>query len=412
MKERGLIVGVFEKKASSSYTDRRIGELRKLADTGHIEVFETVIQKTDSINPATYMGKGKTEEILQYIRDYKIEVIIISVSLSPVQLRNLENIWQIKVIDRNELILDIFAANARTNIAKIETELAQYSYMLPRLTGMGVEMSRTGGGIGTRGPGEKKLEMDRRKILKRIDILQKKLDKYRQDSLVRRKQRESTFTVSLLGYTNAGKSTIMNYLTGNNLIVRDQMFTTLDTTSRRLFRDMVLTDTVGFLGELPHELIESFSLTLSEAVNSDLKLIITDISDEYCEHIVHDVNIILNSLENISSDRLYVFNKTDMAIPGARINQLKLEYENAVFVSAKTGENMDKLKEMIIDIYLSKLNNIEKRIHVQSREELNFLLSKGIVRKYEEQNDEIFISAYLKNSDYAMYRKCFEKEEK
>lgn len=411
MREKGLIVGVFDKKTPPSYSDRRINELKKLADTGHIDVFETAVQRIETINPATYIGAGKTDEILEYINDYEIEVIVISAALSPVQLRNLENIWNVKVIDRNELILDIFAANARTNISKIETELAQYSYLLPRLTGMGIDMSRTGGGIGTRGPGEKKLEVDRRKILKRIDVLKRKLDKYRQDSIIRRKQRENTFTVSLLGYTNAGKSTIMNYLTGNELTVKDQMFTTLDTTSRRLFRDIVMTDTVGFLGELPHELIESFSLTLSEAINSDLKLIVTDLSDTYCEHIVSDVNSILNNLSSKTGDRLYVFNKTDRVVPGERINQLRQEYENAIFVSAATGKNMDKLKNMIVDIYLSKLNNINKEIGANNGEEINFLLSRGIVKDYRENAGKVLINVYLKNSDYAKYRKRFQKEE-
>ncbi len=412
MKEKCLIVGAFSKHAETISLDRRMNEMKLLAETANLDVFETIIQKIEDINPATFIGKGKVEEVAVFVQEFNIDLVIMSIPLSPVQLRNLESEWKTKVIDRNELILDIFAKNAKTNISKIETELAQYSYMLPRLTGKGILMSRTGGGIGTRGPGEKKLELDRRKILNRVDILKRKLSKYSQDNEIRYKNRENIFTVSLLGYTNAGKSTIMNYLTNNNVIVRDQMFTTLDTTSRRLYRDIVLTDTVGFLGELPHELIQSFELTLSEAIHSNLKLVITDISDPYAELIISDVNNIMNSLDGEKSDIIYVFNKTDMTVPGERMNHIKELYANALFISAKSGYNMELLRKMIIDKYLASLNCIRKLIPYSNSDEINYLISHGIINMQNETEDGMDLDVYLKQNDYAEYKKYYELEEK
>ena len=407
MNERGIILGVFDTRCDRLHIERRINEMENLSRTAGIDVFETALQKVARISPSLYIGKGKAEEMKQYIEEYDIDVIIFSVPLSPVQLRNLEEFFKIKVIDRNELILDIFMKNARTNISMIETELAKYRYMLPRLTGRGIHMSRTGGGIGTRGPGEKKLEVDKRKIMKRIDILKKKISKYEQDNRERRKRRENTFTVSLIGYTNAGKSTIMNSLTKKSFLVKDKMFTTLDTTSRRLFRDIVLTDTVGFLGELPHELISSFSLTMSEAMESDLKIIVTDISDKYVESILDDVNKILNSANDKRDDRIYVFNKMDNAVPSASINNIKNDYNEALFVSAKTGLNINKLNELIIDRYLSNLHHIEIDVNSEDKDTLNYLLSHGIMKKNKGNSEKL--SIYLKNNDYDYFSRNYRK---
>ncbi len=410
MIEKGIILGVFDTRVDELYIERRISEMESLSRTAGIDVFETALQKIAKISPSLYIGKGKAEEIKQYVDEYDIDVIVFSVTLNPVQLRNLEEFFKTKVIDRNQLILDIFSKNAKTNISKIETELAQYTYMLPRLAGRGIQMSRTGGGIGTRGPGEKKLEVDRRKIMKRIGTLKLKIKKYEQDNKERRKRRENTFTVSLLGYTNAGKSTIMNSLTKNSLTVKNKMFTTLDTTSRRLFRDIVLTDTVGFLGGLPHELISSFSLTMSEAIESDLKLIITDISDKYVENILDDVNKTLNSYNSKADDRIYVFNKMDNAVPNAGINSIRNAYPKALFVSAKSGLNMNKLNELIIDRYLNNLNHIEIEMDSENSDIMNYLLTHGIMKENKKNKNKM--NVYLKNSDYNYFLKHYEKEKK
>ncbi len=399
MKENCIVIGIFSKRDKEEHIYRRLNEINALSDTAGYNVIETIIQKIDRINPAFYMGKGKIEELRKIIYTFDINTIIVSNSLTPVQMRNLEEELNIKVIDRNELILIIFAKNARTNISLVEVELAQLKFIYSRLTGKGIVLSRTGGGIGTRGPGEQKIEMDRRKIQKRIHLLEQKLEKYKRDSILRKKQRKNIFNVSLLGYTNAGKTSIINYFTKNKFESKDSLFTTLDTTVRKFYKNIVLIDTIGFLGELPHELISSFSLTLEEALDSDLKIIVLDISDEYLDYTIEDVNSILNSLSK-DSNRLYVFNKIDNVVNIEKIDIYKRMYENAVFVSAKTGENMDILKEKILEKFYSLLKFITIKVKKDNTFLLNFILNHGIIKNQTENENEYIFSIYIAKKHY------------
>ncbi len=404
MKERAIVLGIFRKNDTASHIDRRLEEMRRLCMTAGIEVLESFAQRSDSINPAYYAGTGKLEQIGTVADELKADLIVTAMALSPVQHRNIETMLNMKVIDRNELILIIFAKNAKSNISKIEAELAQYRYLLPMLTGKGIMMSRTGGGIGTRGPGEKKLEIDRRRIEQRIHLLNKRLAKYKQDSMQRRKSRKNAFNVSLVGYTNAGKTTIMNALTSKALTAQDSLFTTLDTTTRKLTRDIVLTDTIGFLGELPHELIQSFDLTLSEASDADLKLIVCDISDRYAEENLYDVSKVLSSLGFMKGKVLYVFNKTDSLVDSGRIKYFRSLYPESVFISAKSGYNIDLLKNAIEEKLRESLKKVSVTVDDDESEIINFILSKGHIVRQNSEKRGIHFEVFFNDRDYSHYR--------
>lgn len=402
--EKGVIIGVFRKNETDLHIDRRLDEMQRLCTTAGIEVLESFAQRTDTLSPSHFAGRGKLEQIGITAEELGADVLITANPLSPVQHRNIEDMLGMKVIDRNELILDIFAGNARTNVSKIEAELAQYRYILPRLTGKGVMMSRTGGGIGTRGPGEKKLEIDRRRITDRIRLLKSRLQKYKKDSIEQRKKRKGVFTVSLVGYTNAGKTTIMNALTSKKLDTQDKLFTTLDTTTRKMGRDIVLTDTIGFLGELPHELIQSFDLTLKEAAEADLKLIVADISDRYVEENIYDVGKVLESLGFMDGAYVHVFNKIDTLVDIARIDYYRNLYPESVFVSAHTGENMAELKDKIHQMHLSTMHHIHELISHDESELMNFILSRGYVINQAERDNGTEMEFCFTDRDFHIYR--------
>jgi len=313
-----------------------------------------------------------------------------------------------KVIDRNELILSIFAKNASSNISMVEVELAQYRYMLPRLTGKGVMMSRLGGGIGTRGPGETKLETDRRYIEKKIDFLKKKLEHYKKNAEVRNKNRSNVFNVCLIGYTNAGKTKIMSRLVSHGFLSDDKLFTTLDTVTRKLDRSIVLTDTIGFLGELPHEIIKSFELTIEEAAKADLKLIVIDISDKYVSDTLDDIHKIIEELNLDKNERLYVFNKIDILVNRSLLNYYKEIYPDSILISAKTEENIKKLKNKIMEIFYSKLERFDISIEPSNTDMIKFINSFGhIVKQRIEENKlriEFFMGIKYANSLRKKYK--------
>lgn len=359
MKSSCIIVGTFSKNESEERINKTIREMKDLSSSLDMISKEDVIQKLEKINPAFYIGKGKVDEIYQMVEKLKVDSVIFSNELSPLQKRNLENYLNIEVIDRTELILRIFERNAKTTISKLESELAKWIYMLPRLTGKGIMMSQTGGGIGTRGPGEKKLEVEKRYIEKRIEILKKKIKEYQKSVKVKSDKRKNLFKVTLFGYTNAGKTTIMNRLTRNRFYTDDKLFTTLDTVTRKLERYIVITDTVGFLGDLPHEIIESFKLTIEEASDSDLKLFVVDISDQYVDLVLEDMVKVIEQLKLNRGEILYVFNKIDLLLNYHRINYFSDIYKNSIFISAKTGDNFEMLKKVILEKFYNSLDYFE-----------------------------------------------------
>lgn len=348
--ERVILVAVDTEKGEFQ-TESCLDELAELSYTAGAEVVGRMIQKLDAPNKATYLGKGKIEELKNYIEMLDATGIICDDELSPVQIRNLENLLDTKVMNRTLLILDIFAQRAQSAEGKVQVELAQLKYNMSHLTGKGKEMSRLGGGIGTRGPGETKLETDRRNISNRISDLNKELKEIeRHRSILREKRTESSIPViALVGYTNAGKSTLLNTLTNAGVLAEDKLFATLDTTTRTVESESgakyLFTDTVGFIQKLPHGLIKAFRATLEEAKYADILLHIVDASNSTREE---QMNVVYKTLEELGADDkpvITVYNKTDrdveMPLP------LDKKALHIVNISAKTGKNLDKLVSVV-----------------------------------------------------------------
>lgn len=336
-------------------TQMSINELERLAETAGAEVFAKLIQRRDKPEATTYIGEGKLYELRDMCRMNEIDLLIFDGELTPSQQRNIEYFTDVRTIDRTTLILDIFALNARTGEGKLQVELAQLKYMLPRLSGKGTEMSRLGGGIGTRGPGESKLESDRRHIHRRIHALEESLAnvvKHRA-LLHRRREKSGVTTVAIVGYTNAGKSTLLNALTDAGVLTENKLFATLDPTSRALKlpdgSQVILVDTVGFISRLPHSLVESFKSTLEEVVYADLILNVCDASDPEHEQQIKVTLDTINELGAGDKPVLTVFNKCDIT---GNIRFFSLD-RNTVQISAKTGMGLDGLLNKIADMLSS-----------------------------------------------------------
>jgi len=330
------------------HLDRSMEELALLADTAGAKVLGSLVQRRGDLHPATFIGKGKIEELKALVESTDAEMVIFDDDLSPAQVRNLEKASQRKVIDRSELILDIFARRARTRESRLQVELAQLEYMLPRLMGMWKHLERQAGGIGTRGPGETQLETDRRLVRDRIARLKDALRSVEKERETQRSRRRRQFRAALVGYTNAGKSTLFNALTRSDVFVENRLFATLDSTTRQMVsreRQMaLLTDTVGFIRKLPHHLVASFHSTLVEAIEADVLLHVTDAADpDFRRHL----NAVDEVLDRILGDprppRIMVFNKCD-ALDPEEAAALRIEYPDCHVVSARTGEGLARLR--------------------------------------------------------------------
>ena len=352
--ERGILVGLALPGVSLDEAQDTLDELGLLADTAGVDVAVQVIQERRQRDSAYLIGRGKAEELVEQVAEYNAQVVIFDEDLSPAQTRNLETLLEVKIIDRSRLILDIFASRARTREAQTQVELAQLIYMLPRLTRQWTHLSRqaggTGGtgGVGTRGPGETQLEVDRRATNRRITILKHALDRIARQRAVARKQRIDIFRTALVGYTNAGKSTLMRALSGADVLIEDRLFATLDSTTRRVSlgynRDILLSDTVGFIKKLPHHLIASFHSTLEEAIEADLLLHVVDVSHPACEEHIATVIEVLGELDVADRPTMMVFNKNDLLDDQTRREYLIATYPDAVWLSAETGEGLKGLR--------------------------------------------------------------------
>ncbi len=345
--EKAVLVGIELPGDETEAIKESMDELTRLAETAGAVVVGQWVQKRDRPDAATFLGKGKVQEIADFCLENEVDTIICDRELSSTQIRNLEEATGLKVIDRSDLILDIFALRAKTREGKLQVELAQMNYLLPRLTGQGMALSRLGGGIGTRGPGETKLEMDRRKIRKRISDLSKELEQVKRHRQILRKGRLEHHIpqVSIVGYTNAGKSTLLNKLTGAVVLAEDKLFATLDTTTRGLLlpnnERILLTDTVGFINNLPHHLVAAFSATLEEVVEADVLLHVIDSSHPNASRQAETVMNVLKSLGAGEKPMITVYNKCDLL----SIEQLhSLSHEpNIILISALTGFGLDTL---------------------------------------------------------------------
>lgn len=331
------------------YFEESLEELRELAKTAGAQVQGVFTQKKEAPDSTTYIGSGRLEEIKQFCADNETELIVFDGELTPRQLTNIEDATDVRTIDRTMLILDIFASRARSSEGKLQVELAQLKYMLPRLTGKGIEMSRLGGGIGTRGPGESKLETDRRHIRRRIESLTEKLSEVekRRTTLRSRRKKDEVVTAAIVGYTNAGKSTLLNTLTQAGVLAENMLFATLDTTARALTlpsgADVLLIDTVGLIRNLPHHLINAFRSTLEEAAFADIIINVCDASDPNCRSQLEVTENLLRELGAADSRMITVLNKCDM-VPNMEFFGL-----TGLKISAKTGEGLDRLLDAIDD---------------------------------------------------------------
>jgi GTPase len=352
--ERCILIGVVLQNQLKWEVIDHIDELKALAVTSGAEVVDSFIQNRTKPDAAYFIGKGKLEELALVVEMQEIDLVIFDDELSPAQIKNIENIIEVKVIDRAALILDIFADHAKSNEAKVQVELAQLNYLLPRLTRQWQHLSRQVGGLGTEGPGETQLETDRRLVRTRIGSLKKQLEKIGNQKKTQRQQRESMFRAALIGYTNAGKSTIMHALTDADVLIENKLFATLDTTVRRLAlntkTDILLSDTVGFIRKLPHHLVASFRTTLSEALEADILLHIVDITHPSYKDQIEVVNQILNDLELGDMNLLLIFNKVDALKNKGLLDQLQYDYPQALFVSGHRHIGIANLKKRLLEI--------------------------------------------------------------
>lgn len=367
--EQAILIGVATKFMDTERLKEYLDELAFLVDTAGGIPVKRFTQSLDTPNPKTFVGSGKLQEIANYIKEHKIDLAVFDDELSPSQLRNIEKALDCKILDRTNLILDIFAKRARTSHARTQVELAQYQYLLPRLTGMWTHLERQRGGIGLRGPGETEIETDRRIIRDKISLLKKKLVQIDKQKITQRKNRESLIRVALVGYTNVGKSTIMNLLSKSDVFAENKLFATLDTTVRKVVIDnlpFLLTDTVGFIRKLPHGLVESFKSTLDEVREADVLIHVVDISHPDFEEQIHIVNETLAEIEVVDKPTILVFNKIDAfsfvekeeddLTPATRENMSLQDLKKSwmakintpcLFISAKEKENYHGFRELL-----------------------------------------------------------------
>lgn len=381
-------------------TKESMKELAELVDTAGAIVLDSIVQSRERIHPGTYIGKGKIEEVRERIERLDATGVVCDDELTPAQLRNLEDLLDTKVMDRTMVILDIFAKRATTSEGKIQVELAQLKFSAARLIGLRSSLSRLGGGIGTRGPGEKKLEMDRRLIHERISQLKSELKKVESHRELIRKSRDENlaFNVAIVGYTNAGKSTLLNKLTDANILAEDKLFATLDPTTRKLKlgsgQEILVTDTVGFIRKLPHHLIEAFKSTLEEAKYANLLVHMVDASNEEASSQMLVVYDTLRSLDVVDKDIITVFNKTDLIKEGEELPR-DFHADKILKMSAKTGDGIEDLKKTIENILQNQRVYLEHIFSYKDAGKIVLIRKFGEIKCEEYTDDGILIKAYI-----------------
>ncbi|WKY43451.1 GTPase HflX [Eubacteriaceae bacterium ES2] len=404
--ERVLLLGLSTAAQKGIGIDESMKELEQLVLTAGGNVVESVVQNRSQIDPTFYLGRGKLQEITKIIQNNDINVIVTNDELNARQIHNIESLTSTKTIDRTTVILDIFARHATTREGKLQVELAQQKYRMSHLKGLGIVMSRTGGGIGTRGPGEKKLETDRRHIRRQIEELEaknKKIEKSNELNALQR-QKNRVKTVSLIGYTNSGKSTLFNRLTDSQAVMRDGLFITLDSTLRKVSHEKyeyLISDTVGFIDKLPHELVNAFKTTLKEVEMADLLLHVVDVSNPHYKEQIQVVNEVLKELEVCDRPIVLVYNKIDQ-LSGENRQSLKAE-ENEVYISAKEGIGLEELLEIITGQLLGSRREENLLIPYEDTKTMAFLHEKKVVLElsYEERGSLVKIEV---TADFPIHR--------
>lgn len=395
--ERVILVGVSQQDGDDA--EDSVAELAELVETAGAVVVGTLIQKRENIHPGTYVGTGKVFELEELIEETGATGIVCDDELSPAQLKNLEEALKTKVMDRTLIILDIFAARASTSEGKIQVELAQLKYRLSRLSGLGRSLSRLGGGIGTRGPGEKKLEMDRRLINSRVAQLNRELKEVQRHREVNRQQRKRSGipVVAVVGYTNAGKSTLLNHLTNAEVLEEDKLFATLDPTTRILEltnnQKVLMTDTVGFIRKLPHHLIDAFRSTLEEAKYADIILHVVDASNPQMDKQMYIVYDTLRNLEVEGKKIITAFNKTDRIGQPEPLHDFRAE--RTVHISAKYGDGLEDLKNILEEILREEKDFLECTIPYRDAGVIQKIREKGELLSEEYRENGIFVRAWV-----------------
>lgn len=396
-KERIIVVGVAT--SENDDTDKSLDELIELGQTAGVETVAKVIQNREKVHPGTYIGKGKIEEVRELVIKHKADTVVCDDELTPAQFNNLSQMLDVKVVDRTVMILDIFAKRASTSEGKLQVELAQLRYRASHLIGGRSELSRLGGGIGTRGPGEQKLEMDRRLIKERITQVRKELEQVKRTrELTRKKRQENPIpVVAIVGYTNAGKSTLLNHLTGAGVLSEDKLFATLDPTTRKLVREngeeILFTDTVGFIRKLPHHLIQAFRSTLEEAKYADLILHVVDCSNEDMDSQMYTVYETIKKLEVGDKKIITAFNKIDVC---DREETLKdLAADRTVRISAKTGQGIEQMLSAISEVIAEGKQLLDKVFGYDEAGAVSNVRKYGQVMEEEYRNEGIYIKALI-----------------
>ena len=406
-KEKVLLVGIYGLSSEKFQAQEHLEELALLTCTaGGIPVAK-ILQQRNRPDVNSYVGKGKLNEINGQINALGVKTIIFDDDLSPTQIRNIEKVTDGKVLDRSALILDIFASRAQTAAAKTQVELAQLQYLLPRLTRYWTHLSRQSGGIGTKGPGETQIETDRRIISKRIRVLKSKLEKLDKQRTTQRKSRDQMTRVSLVGYTNAGKSTLMNALTNSCVFAENQLFATLDSTVRRhqlKSQEILLSDTVGFIRKLPHHLVQSFKSTLDEVREADLLIHLIDGSSKMVHEYIEVVEQTLKELKSNKKQTLLVFNKVDR-IDDEQHEMLRAEYPSALFISSVRGIGLSQLEEAIEQKIESKYRHVDLDIPIQAYRAVAFIHQRANVENEKYNGEYVHISCRIDEKDFKQLSK-------
>jgi GTP-binding protein HflX len=408
-RQRAMLVGLVRSRNDVARGESSLHELALLTDTAGSEPVESVLVRRERPDAATFLGKGKLAELVAESKAADIDVVVFDNELSPAQQRNLHQAFQCDVVDRVALILDIFAQHAHTKEGMLQVELAQHRYRLPRLRGKGTELSRLGAGIGTRGPGETKLETDRRRILDRIRKIERDLKDASRARATRSKQRRGSGepVVAIVGYTNAGKSTLFNTLTDAGVLVEDRLFATLDSTVRRLElphgHSAMISDTVGFVRDLPHELVEAFRSTLEEVADADLLVHLVDASDGDPELQITTVRMVMDEVGASDVEEIIVFNKID-AIDETTLTRLRQLHTGATFISAATGEGVPELLEGMVDGLRALTIELDLTVPYSRGDVLADIHASGDVLKQEHTDSGTNVVARLPSGDAHRFR--------